>query len=476
MAQMPVVCTTCSAPVNAVFDPTSGSRSSITLSSHLTVTDRCFVHDTIVFHQGGGIIFAPAGEKKTYHDSYSVICRRLVVIGGGQPPRGNPCGADDPGSTYKNLNVITWAGRLRAAPDGANYASSAPDGGNGPGETQFDPDEWADQGQGNNGRKGQRGHDGQKGAAGGSGMNTLGFSANQMKEIRPVLNIVALEVEFDTAGSHLIIDWDGQAAGSGGRGQNGGRGGAGMGGRDGSTDDSVWGDSCERGPGNGGDAGDGGNGGAGGDGGIGGAAGDIHVISVAANLVPGGPLFGSQVSYVNGGGQGGDPGEGGRGGKGGTQFGRAGKKSSACEEAQNGESGFDGSPEPGTTGGTTPGTAGMPGAAGPPPFFEPIDPPRTRTCADLIPPALTIAGIAPATGARNTTVPVVITGVGFDSAAPQQVTVSGAGITVGPLTVTPTTIQCDFVIGQLAPQNARDVTVTVGLTTSVTSTGGFTVV
>jgi hypothetical protein len=56
------------------------------------------------------------------------------------------------------------------------------------------------------------------------------------------------------------------------------------------------------------------------------------------------------------------------------------------------------------------------------------------------------------------------------------VTVSGGGITVGALTVSSTTISCDFVIGQLAPQNARDVTVTVGLTTSVTSTGGFTVV
>lgn len=480
MAQMPVVCTTCRDPVNDQFDPVSGARDTLTLNSHVEFEEQCVVFDTIVFYDGGGIIFAPRivdREREVYFDNYNVVCRKLVVIGGKEPPS-NPCRPGDPGDVYRDANLITWKGRLKPAADGVPFATGAPDGGFAPGESPFDTDVWIDQGQGNQGQKGQRGHDGLPGPNGAAGRHILGFSEGQVKERPPTLSIVALEVEFDGVGSKLVVDWDGQAGGNGARGQNGGNGGSGMGGRDGSTDESVWGDSCERPPGNGGDAGDGGHGGKGGDGGQGGWGGRIVVISRPAHVAPGGALFSSQVSYVNGGAIGGNPGDGGRGGKASLKVGRPGKKTSECEAAHDGQPGQDGVPD--TVGGTgaqlgAPGTNGMPGPLG----FEAIDPPGTGTCADLMPDGseagpLSVASIAPGNGARGATVPVAIIGTGFTAAA--QVQVSGAAVTAGPLTITPTQINCSLTIGAAAPQTVRDVTVRLSALQQVTLSGAFTVI
>lgn len=467
MAQMPVVCSTCTAPVQAEFDPLTGARGTKTINTRLEITEQCFVFDTIEFLDGGQIVFAPIrGER--YFDNYNVICRKLYIQGGSPPGKLNPCGPEDPGKTYDGNNVITWKGRLQTAAAGTGFPSPAADG------TSFDTDQWEDQGQGNNGKSGGRGSDGAKGQTGGKGMNALNLE--NLKEQRPKINVVALEVEFATQTSHLTIDWNGQAAGDGGNGQAGGRGGAGMGGRDGSTDESVWGDSCERGPGNGGNSGDGGNGGSGGNGGQGGDAGDIFIISTAANVATGGVFKAGQFSYVNGGGGGGNPGNGARGGGPGSKVGHKGKKTSECDEADNGQTGDPGVPEPLGSGSTVPGSPGAPGAAGKL-AFEVINPPASGTCADLIPTALTVTGIAPSSGARGSVVSVTITGTGFDTAAPSHlVQVSGAAVTTSIPVVTATTMTSDFTIGAVAPQTARDVTVKVGLSNSVTVTNGFTVV
>jgi len=474
MAQMPTVCSTCTAPVNAEFDPNTGARDSVTLTFPIFVTDQCYVRDVIEFLDGGQIVFSP-NRDGAYFDNYNVICRKLVITGGSAPGKLNPCGPDDPGKNYDGNNVITWAGRLQTAGNGVDLPAAA-DG------APFDPNNWQDLGQGNDGKTGNRGTDGSDQIAphptnpGGNGMNALNISPTREK--RPVLNVVALEVEFATPASHLVIDWNGQTGGNGGKGQNGGRGGDGMGGRDGDTDESVWGDSCERQPGNGGDSGDGGNGGTGGSGGRGGNGGDIFIISTAANVAIGGAFKAGQVHYVNGGGDGGNPGDGGRGGRAGTKVGRKGKKTSECDEADHdGQPGNPGNPDPVGSGGTTPGAPGVHGNPGNL-RFEVIAPPNSNTCADLIPSALKILSIAPNSGAKGTAVAVVITGVGFDAVtvANNQVLVSGPGVTVGALTVTATTIGCSFTINNVTPSSARDVTVKVGLTNSTTLTGGFTVV
>lgn len=474
MAQMPVVCTTCKDPVKAEFDPATGARTSITLTFPLFVEEQCFVRDTIELLDGGQIIFAPhkvEGDKRSaYYTNYNVVCRKLFISGGKPPTKANPCSPDDPGRNYEGSNVITWAGRLQTAGNGADFSTPAADG------ASFDPNKWEDKGQGNDGKAGERGKDGSTGNAGGNGLNALGVT--DTREQRPTLNIVALEVEFASHDSHLVIDWNGQTAGNGGKGQNGGRGGDGMGGRDGATDESIWGDSCERPPGNGGDSGDGGNGGKGGNGGNGGNAGDIVVISLAPNLVAGGAFKNGQVHYVNGGGDGGDPGDGGRGGRPGAKVGRKGKKTSECGEADHdGQVGNPGIPDPVGTTGTVAGSPGAKGNPGHPVGWEPIAPPTTGTCADLIPSPLKVLSISPASGAKGTVVPVVITGVGFDAATPanNQVVIGGPGITVGALTVTATTVACSLTIPNLTPASARDVTVTVG-TSSATLSGGFTVV
>ncbi|MFZ2990709.1 MAG: hypothetical protein WA086_22150, partial [Ideonella sp.] len=232
MAQMPAVCTTCKVPVNAQFEPPSALRGTVTLNSRLDVAEQCFVADTIEFLDGGQIVFVPSKERDGYFDNYNVICRKLYIQGGNPPKPSNPCRPDDPGKTYDGNNVITWQGRLQTAADGAGFNTPAAEG------ESFDPNQWLDQGQGNNGKSGGAGKTGADGNPGGAGRPALGIDN---REKRPTLNIVALEVEFASPGSHLTVDWNGQTGGDGGEGQAGGRGGDGMGGRDGSTDNSVWG-------------------------------------------------------------------------------------------------------------------------------------------------------------------------------------------------------------------------------------------
>jgi hypothetical protein len=86
--------------------------------------------------------------------------------------------------------------------------------------------------------------------------------------------------------------------------------------------------------------------------------------------------------------------------------------------------------------------------------------------------APTLTSINPASGARGTVVPVVLTGTNLTGAT--AVNVSGNGITVGPLTVTATTVSTTFTISSTATLSARNVSVTTLGGTSNTVT--FTVV
>lgn len=75
-----------------------------------------------------------------------------------------------------------------------------------------------------------------------------------------------------------------------------------------------------------------------------------------------------------------------------------------------------------------------------------------------IPPAPTLATLSPAAGARGTTVSVALTGDHFIEAL--NVLVSGAGVTVGAITVAnPTSLTADFVIDPLAATGDREVAV-----------------
>lgn len=459
MAQINGVCTTCSAATNAVFDPTTGTRDTVVIGGDLLVTEQCFVRDTITFLNTGRLIFAPTGreKEKSYFDTYNVVCRKLVIIGGGKPGDAAPCEDGAGGSLYTGKNVITWLDRLHRAPNGAAKPQAAMG-------ASFDPNVWQDQGQGSDGKDGGRGADGETGNPGKRG-----------RDAPRILNIVALKVVMG-APDQLIIDWHGQAGGNGGTGQRGGDGGRGMAGRDGVVDESWTGDSCGSQPGDGGKGGDGGSGGAGGKGGDGGAAGTIFIISTAANVGVNGIFFTGGFHYIYGGSDPnqGDGGTGGKGGKGALQGGKKGKNSGPCnQDAEAGEPGHPGPLDPTVDGAT--GAAGANGAPGGR-QLETIAPPGTGTCADLLPLSLKITTVAPAAGARNSSVPVVITGVGFKPGPGiHTVDVSGLGITASSVVVmSDTQINCNFDIAASAPASARDVTVTVNAD-SVTKTGAFTV-
>ena len=86
-----------------------------------------------------------------------------------------------------------------------------------------------------------------------------------------------------------------------------------------------------------------------------------------------------------------------------------------------------------------------------------------------VPNAVTVArfevlGVVPATGSKNTTVNVTITGTAFDpSAATHNVNVSGTGVNALNVSVlSSTSLQCTFDISNLAGVGARDVTVIMG--------------
>jgi len=457
MAQINGVCTTCSAATNAVFDPITGTRDTVVIAGDLLVTEQCFVRDTITFLNTGRLIFAPTGreKEKSYFDNYNVVCRKLVIIGGGKPGDAAPCEDGAGGSLYMGKNVVTWLDRLHRAPNGAVQPQAAMG-------ASFDPNVWQDQGQGSDGQNGGRGADGQAGTSGGRG-----------RDAPRTLNIVALEVVIGAA-DQLIIDWHGQAGGNGGTGQRGGDGGRGMGGRDGVVDESWTGDSCGSQPGDGGNAGDGANGGGGGKGGDGGAAGAIWIVSTAANVGVNGPFVTAGFHYIYGGSNHGEAGDGGKGGKGALQGGHKGKNSGPCDQdAENGNPGHPGLGDP-----TVDGGPGAPGADGPTGSrqFETVAPPSSGTCADKLPLAFKLDAVVPAAGARNSSVPVVLTGIGFKPAAAiHTVQLSGLGVTASSVVVvSDTQINCNFDITATAATSARDVTVTVNAD-SVTKAGAFTV-
>lgn len=457
MAQIDSVCTTCSAATNTVFDPATGTRETVVIGGDLLVTEQCFVRDTITFLNTGRLIFAPTGrdKEKTYFDSYNVVCRKLVIIGGGKPGDVAPCDEGDSGSLYTGKNVITWLDRLHRAANGGPQPQAAM------GAT-FNPNVWQDLGQGSNGQDGGNGADGKAGFPGGRG-----------RDAPRTLSIVALEVVIGAA-DQLIVDWHGQAGGNGGTGQRGGDGGKGMGGRDGVVDESWTGDSCGSQPGDGGDGGDGGKGGGGGKGGDGGAAGKIFVVSTAANVGVNGPFVTGGFHFIYDGPNHGEAGDGGKGGKGAAQAGQKGKNSGPCDQdAEGGNPGQPGIGDPTADGGPgAPGADGAPGSRS----FETVAPPGSGTCADKLPLALKLDTITPNAGARNASVPVVLTGIGFKPAAAlHKVELSGLGVTAsGVVVVSDTQINCNLDIAAAASASARDVTVTVNAD-SVTKAAAFTV-
>lgn len=372
----------CSDQIKQVFNVNPRPAAEI-IAGPLHTTDCCFVRDEIVFLNGGRLIFDPdpknerARERHGYCATYYVICRKLRVVGGGKPLDLTPCGADDPGQTYANKNVITWLHRLTpVSPASDPIPGSAPDAQN----FAFHATWSANKGDGDNGKSGDPGPTGKAGNPGDPPSGPAALSG-------PDFVLICLEVEMVGIGAHLIIDWDGQVGAKGGRGQHGGKGGNGVNGRIGESDTSWPGTGCDRQPGNGGRGGDGGNGGVGGTGGKGGDSGDITLISINSNL--NGVFVGGDFTYVFDGGNAGDGGAGGLGGKGG-QGGKAGIPTSECGEAADGTDGAAGQPE---TLGTNlnKGVAGAPGAPG---KFErlPIIP---HPCADPIPSPIEANALTP---------------------------------------------------------------------------------
>jgi hypothetical protein len=384
MADIDVVCKTCDASINTVFG-SAGTRQKEFIFGDLLVSDQCFVRDEIHFVNGGRLIFANTGKE--YLSAYMVVCRKLSVSGGHKPVVLDPCSGDDPGGQYTGSNVITWQDRLKTAADGTNFGSAAADG------SSFNTHAYQDQGQGNDGKDGGHGADGSKGNTGGGGRN----APHQLTLVVAQVDMGATDV--------LIVDWDGQTGGSGGRGQKGGRGGDGMGGNKGSSDTTWPGTGCDREPGNGGNGGRGGDGAPGGHGGGGGDAGDIIVISTLANITSG-PLVSGNVIYVDDGGTGGKGGGsnvGGRGGKGGKR----GNKTSECDEASDGVDGVDGDPQTPFPPNADPGV-GATGAHGAGGSLK-IEQLTSGNCSDLLPIPMTFdpGGLQPNAFCRPNLVPTL---------------------------------------------------------------------
>ncbi len=428
MSNLTTACQTCVAAVDHVFHPGTGTRQVEVLAGDLTVTEQCFVRDEIRFLNSGRLIFAPRDrEGKEYFDQYFVICRKITVIGGFKSGGGIvPCGPDDPGTEYKNNNVITWLDRLQSAATGAAIVAPASNG------TSFGG--WVDMGQGNNGHDGDRGDTGGTGNPGGPG-----------KSAPRQLTIVAVEIEVQPLG-HLNIDWDGQNGGDGGRGQNGGNGGKGMNGNNGRTDHSIWsGSSCGQDPGNGGNGGPGGDGGHGGPGGRGGNAGDIVIISTKANILTG-DFANGNVSYRNDGGDSGRGGGSGTGGSGGLP-GVPGFPTSACGNAFPGQLGVPGTPFPLPPPIDTDPNRGAIGGHGTPAalVFQEIE---TNTCADLLPLPMTFdpSGLQPAAYCRGFSTPATGDGsiTGQDLLQATDVSSSLAGVTPSIVHLTSTDTKLDL--------------------------------
>lgn len=413
MANLPELCENCRTTMETVFS--AAPRPSEVISGDFPYSECCFVRDEIRFLNNGRLIFHPDSERKQYCQEYFVICRKLVIVGGGKPTTLNPCGPDDPGNIYKNKNAITWSHRLKVDPSTIPNPIQVGDG------TSFGG--WSDQGQGNNGSKGGAGTNGLAGAFGISGRHAPDFT------------LLALEVEFVGLDAHLIIDFDGQVGGIGGRGQNGGKGGKGMNGHEGKSDTTWPGTGCDRQPGHGGDGGDGGDGGAGGQGGNGGNSGGITVISTKGNMTAG-IFVGGKFSFVHDGGNEGEGGLGGFGGVGGLP-GQAGFKTSECSSASPGSQGTAGFP-PGSLGSGSTANQGALGGSGSAGTLTLVDiNPEDPKCADMIPLAITVTNIDPSvicrgfsTSANN--VAVTITGENLSQVTSVEVSLTGVTATIKP--------------------------------------------
>jgi len=436
MPELDQVCENCRPEIDSVFGATP--RPSEIISGDFPYTGCCFVRDEIRFLNNGRLIFQPDMEKKEYCRHYYVICRRLVIVGGGEPGTFNPCGPEDPGNVYKNRNVITWRHRLEVQPSQIPSPIKAADGqsfGN-----------WSSNSAGNNGAKGGTGSPGNPGGPGAPGRDAPDFT------------LLALEVEFLNIDAHLVVDFDGQVGGTGGRGQNGGNGGKGMNGRIGQSDTTWPGTGCDRQPGHGGDGGDGGDGGPGGQGGPGGDAGKITVISTSENI-SGGVFVSGKFSFVCDGGNEGSGGLGGFGGHGGGP-GSAGFQTSECDAAGPGSVGNAGFPPTSITPGST-ANQGLPGAsgAGTTPDFVPITDPQ---CAEVIPLPISITSVDPAVVCRGFSTPannVDVAVVGQNLSQVSSVDVSLTGVTAGiKLTSTDTQLDLDVDVLGNSALGAADLT------------------
>ena len=408
MSTLDQVCENCHELIETVFS--ADPRPNEIISGDFYWNKCCFVRDEIRFLDPGRLIFTPSEERDGYCDEYFVICRKLVIVGGGKPGTLDPCGTEDPGNIYKNKNAITWKDRLEVHGGSVPSPLKADDGANFGG--------WDDQGQGNSGKKGNSGSNGSNGTAEGAGRDAPDFT------------LIALEVELIGLDGHLIIDFDGQVGSTGGRGQNGGKGGKGMNGREGKSDTSWPGTGCDRQPGHGGDGGDGGNGGSGGQGGAGGDSGNITIISTK-ELLTGSVFVSGDFTFVHDGGNEGEGGLGGFGGHGGSQ-GSAGFKTSECSSASPGNSGNPGTPPPGLGPGSTAnqgphGASGSPGSLA---FIEiQADDPK---CAEKIPLPIEVTSVVPAKLCRGFSTPannVDVAMLGQNLAQVSSVAISLSGIT-----------------------------------------------
>jgi len=390
------LCESCREDYDPAFN--ADPRLSETIAGDKFVDTCCYVRDEIRFLNNGRLIFVPQNEGKEYCRNYSVVCRKLVIVGGNKPGSFNPCGPDDPGQEYTGNNVITWQDRLKAAAKGAS--PNPPDAADG---TSHDINVWSSSNNpnGNSGAHGGAGTAGGKGATGGNG-----------RAAPDSITIIALEIEFASPLAHLTIDWDGQTGGEGGSGQGGGDGGDGMGGRDGQSDTTWPGTGCDRAPGHGGAGGAGGDGGEGGNGGIGGQAGHVFVITSHGNITGGGGFVNGQITYVNDGGSGGTGGNGGKGGRGG-KGGKPGFKTSECDPANTGPDGADGFPPPLGGGGDNPGAPGAHGGAGAVEFHDIIP----HACTDPIPLPVVVNAVVPNALCR-----------GFASAATMDAAIQGENL------------------------------------------------
>lgn len=387
-------------------------RPSEIITGDFPVQECCFIRDEIRFLNNGRLIFEPNNRgrnEEEYCREYFVVCRKLVVVGGGAPLVLNPCGPEDPGNQYTNKNVITWRHRLIADDRPQPNPLKAGDG--------QDFGNWQDQNQGNNGVNGGPGGNGNAGIKGINGRNAPDFV------------LVALEVEFEGLDGHLIIDFDGQVGGKGQRGQNGGSGGKGMRGRQGESDNSWPGKGCDRQPGQGGDGGDGGNGGQGGEGGDGGDAGEIQIAS-SPDVISSGLFVGGKFTYVN---DGGNQGTGGLGGFGGLpgSGGQAGFQTNQCDAANDGEQGNPGFPPLGLGPGSNAneGALGTAGAGGKV-EFEGIEDPQ---CIEELPLTPELQTVDPSVICRGFSSPannVSVSLIGQNFAQITGVTTDLAGVTV----------------------------------------------